>query len=210
MNIIFDGLVLGLTLTILIGPIFIALVQTGIQKGVRAGVSVGTGIWSSDFLIIGLIYLFVKQVSEITHQANFTYYMGLIGGVILMVFGAMSWFKKPKWDDTVPAFSAKSFAGYWTKGFLVNTINPFTFIFWISVMTNSVINKKYTGLQTLLLFGTIMATIMVTDTAKVVMAKLIRKRLQMHHLDWVSWVAGSIIFLFGIVLMYRSGVFSGL
>jgi threonine/homoserine/homoserine lactone efflux protein len=207
MDIIVKGLILGLTLTILVGPIFIALTQTGIQKGIRAGISVGIGIWSSDVFIIWLIYYFIRQVSFITEHRDFTYYMGLIGGLILVVFGIASWFKKTDWNHEVAPFNARSFTGYWIKGFVVNTVNPFTFIFWISVMTNYVVNSKFDGWQTLLLFGTIMTTIAVTDSLKVILAKLIRKRLRSHHLDMVSKIAGTLLLIFGVILMYRSGVF---
>jgi threonine/homoserine/homoserine lactone efflux protein len=206
-NVLLDGLVLGLTLTILVGPIFIALTQTGLQKGLRAGISVGIGIWTSDILILGLIYLFLKQVGEIANHPSFTYYMGLIGGSILIGFGIYSWFKHVQWDQETKPFNAKTFSGYWTKGFLVNTINPFTFIFWISVMTNYVINKKITGWQTLLLFSTIVLTIMITDSLKVGLAKLIKSKLKGYHLDMISRVAGTLLAIFGIALMYRSGVF---
>jgi threonine/homoserine/homoserine lactone efflux protein len=207
MDIIVKGFILGLTLTILVGPIFIALTQTGIQKGIRAGISVGTGIWTSDVLIIGMIYYFIKQVSSIAEHPDFTYYMGLVGGLILVVFGISSWFKKTDWNHEVKPFNARSFGGYWVKGFIVNTVNPFTFIFWISVMTNYVVNSKFNGYQTILLFGTIMVTIATTDSLKVILAKLIRKRLKSHHLDMVSKIAGTMLLLFGIILMYRSGVF---
>ena len=69
MNLILDGLLLGLTLAILLGPIFVALTQTGIQRGVRAGLSVGTGIWISDILVIVTAYFFIKEIDEIAHLA---------------------------------------------------------------------------------------------------------------------------------------------
>lgn len=52
MQYVFEGILLGLTLTILLGPIFVALTQTGIKHGIRAGISVGTGIWTSDLIVI--------------------------------------------------------------------------------------------------------------------------------------------------------------
>jgi threonine/homoserine/homoserine lactone efflux protein len=206
---ILDGLLLGLTLTILIGPIFIALTQTGIQKGIRAGVSVGTGIWTSDVIIIILTYYFVRQIETITAHPDFTYYLGLVGGLILLGFGVMSLIKKVDWSSDIKPFSAKTFAGYWTKGFLVNTINPFTFIFWLGTMTTYVSQKKISPSETLVLFSVIMLTIMITDSLKVILAKLIRNKLQSHHLDMITKGTGIILFIFGIVLFYKSGVIGG-
>ena len=67
MQYIADGVMLGLTLTILLGPIFVALTQTGIQHGIRAGVAVGTGIWVSDFIVIAGSYFFILQTKRNRH-----------------------------------------------------------------------------------------------------------------------------------------------
>jgi threonine/homoserine/homoserine lactone efflux protein len=208
MNLILDGLLLGLTLAILLGPIFVALTQTGIQRGVRAGLSVGTGIWISDILVIVTAYFFIKEIDEIAQNKSFHHWMGWIGGLILIIFGIISLVKKPKLDEKIPAFNAKSYAGYWTKGFAVNFFNPFTFVFWISVMTTYVIGKKIDGPDATLLFGSIMFTIIVTDSLKVVLAKLIRKKLKHNHVVLFGKLAGIILITFGLVLILRTNVWN--
>ncbi len=206
MQYIADGVMLGLTLTILLGPIFVALTQTGIQHGIRAGIAVGTGIWLSDFIVIAASYFFILQLTELTQSESFKFGMGLAGGLVLMGSGLISFLKTHKGEDKTPAFNAKSYFGYFTKGFAVNFINPFTFIFWISVMTSYVSVKGVSGTETLLLFGTIMITIMITDSLKVIMAKAIRSKLQLRHIEIFSKIAGILLFVFGIVLLVRSGV----
>lgn len=208
MNLILDGLLLGLTLAILLGPIFVALTQTGIQRGVRAGLSVGTGIWISDVLVIVTAYFFIKEIDEIAQNKSFHQWMGWIGGLILIIFGIISLVKKPKLDEKIPAFNAKSYAGYWTKGFAVNFFNPFTFVFWISVMTTYVIGKKIDGPDATLLFGSIMFTIIVTDSLKVVLAKLIRKKLTHNHIILFGKLAGVILITFGVILILRTNVWN--
>ncbi|HMR86510.1 MAG TPA: LysE family transporter [Saprospiraceae bacterium] len=208
MNLILDGLLLGLTLAILLGPIFVALTQTGIQRGVRAGLSVGTGIWISDVLVIITAYFFIKEIDEIAQNKSFHHWMGWIGGLILIIFGIISLLKEPKLDEKIPAFNAKSYAGYWTKGFAVNFFNPFTFVFWISVMTTYVIGKKIDGSDATLLFGSIMFTIIVTDSLKVVLAKLIRKKLTHNHIVLFGKLAGIILITFGVILILRTNVWN--
>ena len=208
MNLILDGLLLGLTLAILLGPIFVALTQTGIQRGIRAGLSVGTGIWISDVLVIVTAYFFIKEIDEIAQNKSFHQWMGWIGGLILIIFGIISLVKKPKLDEKIPAFNAKSYAGYWTKGFAVNFFNPFTFVFWISVMTTYVIGKKIDGPDATLLFGSIMFTIIVTDSLKVVLAKLIRKKLTHNHIILFGKLAGIILITFGVILILRTNVWN--
>jgi threonine/homoserine/homoserine lactone efflux protein len=208
MNLILDGLLLGLTLAILLGPIFVALTQTGIQRGIRAGLSVGTGIWVSDLLVIITAYFFIKEIDILTQNKSFHHWMGWIGGLILIVFGIISLVKKPIQEEKIPAFNAKSYTGYWTKGFAVNFFNPFTFVFWIGVMTTYVIGKSINGWETILLFGSIMFTIIVTDSLKVILAKLIRKKLTHDHIITFGKVAGIILITFGVVLILRTNVWN--
>jgi len=208
MQFVFEGFILDLTLTILLGPIFIALTQTGIKHGIKAGLSVGTGIWTSDLLVIFSAWFFIYQIQEISNNPSFHFWMGSAGGVMLIVFGIVSVLNKHKKDQQTPAFNAKSYMGYWTKGFAVNFLNPFTFVFWIGVMTTYVLGRKIDGYQTIILFTSIMITIMSTDSLKVVLAKLIRSRMKQEHIIMFSRVAGVILIIFGIVLLIRTNVVS--
>ena len=206
MQYILDGIILGFTLTILLGPIFVALTQTGIQHGIRAGVAVGSGIWISDLLVIISSWFFITQIDDLAKNATFQYWTGIAGGCILIIFGIITMLNKHKHDEETKAFTAKTYWGFFTKGFAVNFINPFTFVFWIGVMTTYVIGKGTTAFNILLLFGSIMATIMITDTLKVVMAKSIRTKMNHQHIILFSRIAGVMLIMFGIILFFRTGV----
>ncbi|MFN8338417.1 MAG: LysE family transporter [Saprospiraceae bacterium] len=207
MQIIAEGLLLGLTLAILLGPIFVALTETGLRHGIKAGIAVGSGIWVSDVLVIVASYIFISRIHVLVQDPSFQFWMGAIGGLILIISGIASILKSTNKSTFTKPFDAKSYLGYFTKGFAVNFINPFTFAFWLSVMTTYVMGKGIDGFQTFLLFGTIMLTIMTTDTLKVVLAKLIKTKLKPHHIILFTKIAGIALVIFGLVLMYRSKVF---
>ena len=203
MQFIAEGLLLGLTLAILIGPIFVALTQTGMQYGLKAGIAIGTGVWVSDVLVISAAYLFIHQLNEVVHNSDFHFWMGMSGGLILIATGLYT-FLKTNIEVKEIAISSKTYFGYFTKGFLVNFINPFTFIFWIGVMSTNVIGRNINGLQTILLFGSILLTIIFTDTLKVVLAKLIRNRIKGHYVILINRIAGIALIFFGILLVFRT------
>jgi threonine/homoserine/homoserine lactone efflux protein len=201
---IWEGILYGLTLTILLGPIFVALTQTGIEKGLRAGLLVGVGIWVSDILIITLLTLLMDNFTPDDLQGDFKTYFGIGGGIVLIAFGFGTARKKSNFMDEKVSFTAKSMGGYWLKGFLVNTVNPFTFIFWTTLITGYVVVENLSKNETLLFFGTIIFTIMVTDSLKVIGAKAIRKKLSKDKVDIISKVAGIALIGFGIALAIRS------
>jgi len=200
-----EGVVFGLILTIMLGPIFIALTQTGIDKGARAGITVGAGVWSSDLLVILFSYLFISQVEALVQDEVFKYWMGLVGGFILITFGIVIFLKKTKLIKEGGSFTAKNYFGFWMKGFLVNTVNPFTFIFWLGVISTKVIGINMNDTQAFVFISAIMLTIIITDTIKVLGAKAIRGRLESDHIQIISRVAGAALVVFGIVLLYQTG-----
>ena len=200
---IFDGLALGMGLAVLLGPIFVALTQTSIEYGGRAGLTVGTGIWISDILIVSIIFFFVNKISNIIQDGTFQYWMGLLGGFILIVFGISAMVKKVELTYERQSFSARNYAEFWLKGFVVNTINPFTFVFWISVISTYIIGKKASVAQVWVFLGTILITIVITDSLKVIMAKFLKQKLTGDKVQWIIRIAGFALLIFGIALIYR-------
>lgn len=202
--ILIEGLTYGLILAIMLGPIFVALTQTGIEKGARAGLTVGLGIWISDFLFIYFSYLFISKVDALVQDNVFKYWMGIVGGFVLITFGIAMALKKVE-RIKGEKFTAKNYFGFWLKGFLVNTVNPFTFIFWLGVISSKVIGAEMNKSEAFVFLTAILITIIFTDTIKVFGAKAIRNKLQPIHIQWISRVAGAALVISGIVLLYQSG-----
>lgn len=199
-----EGIALGLMLTIMLGPIFIALIQTSLENGGTAGIVVGLGIWISDILIILSSYLALNFIGDIVQGGGFKYWLGLVGGLILILFGIGAILKKVRIGPEKKYFSAKNYAGFWLKGFLVNTVNPFTFIFWLGVISTYVIARKISNTEASIFLGSIMLTIIVFDTLKVLLAKKIKDKMNANQIQWFNRIAGIGLFIFGIYLIYRS------
>jgi len=207
LSLIIQGLLLGLTLAILLGPIFVTLTQLAIEKGARAGMVASTGVWMSDFIIITTCFLFVQKITTVVQDATFTYWMGLSGGFILIVFGIGAFLKKSTLEFKKNKHTTNDYISFWTKGFLVNTFNPFTFVFWIGVISTFVIKENITNVEAIMFFASIMSVIMITDTMKVYLAKVIRTKLRQEHFNIVTRTAGIGLIIFGIVLLAKSQVF---
>lgn len=203
-KLIIEGLVLGLSLAILLGPIFFTLTQIAVDKGPRAGIVASSGVWVSDLIIIWISYTFILRLDKIIHGASFTFWMGLVGGLILISFGIGALLRKHVVDDIPQRLAVNDYLGFWTKGFLVNTINPFTFVFWFGVSSNYVVIKKITALEAWVFYGSIMAVIIATDSAKVLLARELRNRLEQRHFALFSKIAGVILITLGIILLIRT------
>ena len=212
MYFLLQGMGVGVILAILMGPILFALIQTGLEEGFRAGAMVGLGIWVSDFLFIASVYFGVAYVESLTQWPYFELVLGLAGGFILTAFGIGTWLaSSPKIpfsasdDKSINKLPTRtsSYFSLWLKGFLINTINPFTFFFWLGLMGSVIIEDNLTPKDAILYFVGIMITIITTDALKVVLAKKIRRWLNAKHILLIRRISGTALVIFGVILVIR-------
>ncbi|MEY4926651.1 MAG: hypothetical protein RI894_1087 [Bacteroidota bacterium] len=203
MSPLFAGIQMGLLLAFLAGPIFFTLLQTGIERGVRAGIAVSVGEISSDVIYICGAYFGLTWLMQQVDQALFKFYVGVLGGIILVVFGLTSLFSKPPEPTEAKAINAKTLFGFWAKGFAINTFNPFTLIFWMATTSGKVIAQHYSTLDAFAFYGGIIATICFFDIVKIWGAKKIRTYLQPRFLIWVRRIAGLGLLAFGLILILK-------
>ncbi|HMQ46392.1 MAG TPA: LysE family translocator [Saprospiraceae bacterium] len=203
MNYLWEGIKVGLILSSMIGPIFFALVQTSVEEGFRAGAMLGLGIWISDLIFISGVYFALSFVSKLVNTDYFALYLGWGGSITLFIFGLgiLLTSPRPNWQANASRFS--SYWTLWLKGFLVNTINPFTFFFWLGLSTTVVIQGQLNPSQVIQYFAGILGTIIVTDTVKVALAKKIRTYMRPIHLLWLRRISGVALIVFAVALLIR-------
>ena len=141
-----EGIILGITLAFLIGPSFIALIQTSIHRGLYSGLQFSAGVALSDLTLIALSYFGALHFLS-ADQNQFR--IGLIGGLIVIGFGVVTFTRKHTIATPVnheikrktENFFTGRFFKYVSKGYFMNIFNPFLLIFWIGVM--SLVSSKY-------------------------------------------------------------------
>ncbi len=202
MTFVLIGLIFGLLLAVSLGPIFIALTQTSIEKGIKPGLSVGLGVWISDIIFIYVFYNFIKSIKNTVESEFFIFWMAISGAIVLAAFGIGLLFKKPELNYKKIQFSMKNYLGFWLKGFLINTVNPFTFVFWMGVISTYIIGRDINGTQSLILLSTIFIVIILSDIGKVYLAHFLKNWLTPKHINWVADISGVILIGFGCFLAY--------
>ena len=159
---VLSGIGFGLLLTVLIGPVFFAILQTALHEGFRSGVNLATGVLISDACWILVVYFFASQL-DLTGE--YKLYTAWIGGLMLIGFGLSTILTKIKVkeiDDTKRVVHAK-FMG---KGFLLNSLNPAVPLFWLGVITVVKTKENYSAMHELVFFCSVLATVFSTDLFK--------------------------------------------
>lgn len=200
---LFEGIILGITVAITLGPALVALLQTSIKHGVKIGIFLALGIFFSDLTVVIGAYFGASQlvINETTHRV-----FGIIGGTVLIVFGLFSFFRKVNMNEQVEAIAEirvrkESPFRYFLKGYILNLANPFLWAFWLTSVI--AISSSYRGnkLSIILFFSGTLATILATDILKVVLATKIKLSGNPYVKLWINRIVGIIFILFGTFVM---------
>ncbi len=204
------GLLLGITLSFMIGPLFFSIVQASLEAGFRAGMAVAGGIWTSDLLFIVLVQQGLKAMEALTALPDFRFWAGIVGGVMLVLFGLAGLLSDRKSTsvraagEELTVLENKGYWGQWIKGFLINTFNPGTLIFWLGIATGVVAPNAWTRGEINLFFGAMMSVLIFTDLLKIYAAKRVRNWLTPTHIVQVKRTIGLVLIVFGVVLGARA------
>ena len=197
---ILDGIILGLTLALLIGPAFFTLIQTSIKHGFNSGVALAIGIFISDTTCVFLAYLGASQLFDNPENKVI---IGVIGGIIMIIFGTVNVFHKPAAQDD--GVEIKSRSPFWmmVKGYILNILNPFVLLFWIGAVTLESSKFEFDIPKVVACFSVTLLTVLATDFLKAYIALKIRELLSPGLLLKVNRVAGIILIVVGMSLIYR-------
>ena len=134
MEIILKGIVSGIVLAFLIGPVFFTLLQTSIERGFSSGVFVAIGISLSDSFYILISYFGLTQFMA---TPNFRHYMAYGGGVILLLFGLYYLLIKSRKLAQYDPQKVENASGLRlaAKGFLINGLSPMVLFFWLATVS---------------------------------------------------------------------------
>ncbi len=201
MDAILKGLISGITISVLIGPIFIALVDITISKGWRSSLFYVLGIIISDLILIA----FLNQLLQYFPFEQYKVYIGWIGGVVLLFFGLITFFSN---SSIVHADirDIKTYFGAFIKGITINILNPFVVLWWIGIQT-TLISFSYSNMEKSAYYSALLSMVFLFDLLKIRFAYFIKNRLTIEKLSIVKRIAGVCLFVFGILMIIRMLVY---
>ncbi len=192
-----NGLLFGLTLSVMIGPIFFALIQTSLEKGFGKASLVAIGVSVGDIIMILLAYFGLSKLLSFEENKEF---IGYVGAVILFVFGLISIIKSRR--SIVPISRGteeiKGFYRFLFKGLAINAISPFVPLFWIGTMSLATVEYNYTGATLIVFFTTIVVVVFITDLLKAFLAYKLSSLINSRVIRLMNIVVGVILILFSI------------
>lgn len=207
MEIVFNGLKLGIILAFLIGPVFFTIIQTSVEKGFRNGLLVSLGVSLSDVMYVAICYFGMVQF---INNPEFRFYLAYAGGGILILFGIYHLFVKSRRRMIAPVnvASEKKMYRYFVKGFIINGMSPMVLIFWIGAISIASLDFGYSeGFQFFIFFSTVLGTALSTDILKAYLADKLRTLITHRLMTIINVVVGICLIIFGARLIWTAGDF---
>ncbi len=200
-----QGVILGLTFAVLLGPAFFALIQTSIHRGFRSGALLATGIFLSDFFALVVCYLGASQIVGSDPRENV--YFSVIGGIIMVIFGTFTFSRKAekhKDESGNPTQEKKpKFYVFIIKGFFLNAMNPGMWFLWITIVISVSATYGANNQAIMIFIIGALSTIYATDLLKCFVSHQIKHIVNDTVMTWMNRLVGIIIIGIGVYLVFR-------
>jgi threonine/homoserine/homoserine lactone efflux protein len=195
------GITLGLLLSISVGPVMFSIIKQSLNNGHTGGLAFIIGVSASDITMVLVSNVFTQLFSALSsHRKE----IGIAGSIFLISIGVFFvFFKKiivnEEGQQVVVKFRKRDYLRIALSGYLMNTLNPAVFLFWLTASTTLI---NHTIQEKLVLFLVCLSIVFSADIAKVMLAGKIRKKLTPHNIHIVNRVNGLILIGFGIALIW--------
>ncbi|MBC7686924.1 MAG: LysE family transporter [Aquabacterium sp.] len=193
------GLAISLLLVFSVGPIVFTIIKLSIINGRAGGFSFIAGVWLSDLIIVILSNVFSSLVAELM---GFKKEIGFTGSAFLIGLGIFYLFFKKismRNEESAIKVSAGTHVRLAVSGFLINTLNPAVFAFWLTMATT--LAMSHTIKERIVIFTTCILVNLGADILKVVLAGKLSNKLTHKNLVLINRISGSLLLIFGISLL---------
>lgn len=193
------GIISGITVSFMIGPIFFALMELTISKGWRSGLFYTFGVIISDVVLLYIVETVFTEFSFDTIKPH----IGMVGGVLLIVFGLVTFFAKAS-IKSADISTIKTLFQSFLKGVTINVLNPFVTIWWITMYSTIAITYDFVSQRILFYFG-ILLMVFLFDLLKIRFSYYLKQKLTAGNLIVVKKVVGVCLVVFGVAMIVRVG-----
>lgn len=197
----------GFLLAFTIGPVFFVLIETSITKGFRAAMILDAGVVLGDLVFILIAYFSTNQILE---KLKDNPKLFIFGGILMFGYGLISYINEKKRyeknqkdedEKDIDDIGKKNYLGLFFKGFFLNFINIGVLAFWMGVIIVFGPKLNMETNRIMVFIATIIASYLVVDIVKILVAKQLKSRLNKHNIHKIKRIISVILMIFGFFLI---------
>lgn len=206
-----------LSLVVNMGPAFITLVQTSLHRGFKSAAWFATGVILNDTMVVTLCIM--SSVQVVMRSSREAAWACIGAGVILLLFGIFTYRKKVEQRKERDEYIEKrtnemlkkqedkpAWFMFLAKGFVLNILNPFVWIFWFSAVAIVAGNMGGNKVSTIVFFAIILGTTYTLELLKAWGAAKLKKFLTPERTTLINRIAGVLLMLIGVYFIVFRGI----
>lgn len=210
------AIMIGLFLSVVVnmGPAFITLVQTSLHRGFKTAAWFVSGVILNDAMIISLYILTSVQVVMRSELEVTLFSIG--AGIILVLFGVFTFRRKVEEKESLIERRTNEFLEKkedkpsWLlmlgKGFIINLLNPFVWIFWFSAVAVVAGSMGGNKVSTIVFFAIILGTTLTLEMLKAWGAAKLKVFFNPERTTIMNRIAGVLLVVCGIYFIFMKGI----
>ncbi len=203
LQIIFQGILVGVTIAAPVGPIGILCIRRTLADGRLAGFISGLGAASADALYgavaaFGLTFITVFLINQ-------SYWLRLGGGIFLIYLGVKTFLAVPSIDSDLNSKLMKndSLLSYYVSTFFLTLTNPITILSFAAIFAGFGIGKDTTN-DNLAATGMVLGIFIGSSIWWLSLSSLtgfFRRKVNHKTMRWINRISGTIILGFALLVL---------
>ncbi len=202
LELILSAIGLGFMLSLVfIGPIFFLLIETSFCRGHRHALALDLGVITADILCIVAAYFASADLVELIDKHPGFY---RITALIILVYGIFMMLTKTQMHVVnEKKIISQNYFKTFVNGFLFNILNVGVILFWLVTVIS--VRNEYPDLQNFLLYiSLVIATYLVIDLLKILLAKQFHYKLTQNLANKIRKTVGIILIIFSFFIFLQS------
>ncbi|PKP22292.1 MAG: lysine transporter LysE [Bacteroidetes bacterium HGW-Bacteroidetes-21] len=198
-QILINGIIIGMSASIPLGPIGILCIQKTINKGHFAGMVAGAGAAFADTFYAVIAGFGVTFITNFIEEQQI--YIKIIGGIILLILGYRIF-------STNPAIQIRknrnnnNFLTDFFAIFILTLSNPMTIFFFGAAFAGfGIVREQSNWAELLQLIGGVFLGAAAWWFILTTFVNIFRKKFRLKRLWWINKIAGSLVILFGVFVI---------
>lgn len=196
---LFKGIVVGLMVSIPLGPIGVLIIQKTIQKGRLAGFISGLGAAVADMFYATVAAFGLGMVLNFIETQEF--YLQLVGSIFLVYVGLRIFFTNPiKQIRGAKKTGKKGMLGDFISIFFLTASNPIAVFVFVAVFAGASIfgSNPTLRIELFLILGVLIGGALWWYTLSTII-NIFRKKFRLKQLFWINKTSGIIIASLGFL-----------
>jgi threonine/homoserine/homoserine lactone efflux protein len=200
LEILLKGIILGLTVSMPLGPIGIILINRTIKRGMLSGFFSGLGLATADTLLAGLAALGYTVILGFINEERFI--ISIIAGLIIIGIGLKIFLSDPVKDIRNREKANKSLWRDYYSVFVLSISNPYTIFIFVAFFSGVHIggNVKPELVPFFLIPGVLIGTITWWFFLSYFVSRF-KKNIRLRVIVRVTKVAGIVVIVIGIIVL---------